>query len=573
MAATDNADSGGRKTISLGLDTFVQRVLDHNESLQIEVMEVMIKQKEYEGERGLFEPDFVGSYDHIDSERPNTVEQQRNLLGASVFDQENNIYSAGIEAVVPSGARVRLGPSLRDLNNNLQDQPSRFGAGQTGQEYVGSFGLNVVQPLLRNGGVAATMANIRIAAASSDIAFQQYRRRLMEIVTTAVASYWELYYAQEQVDFYGESVEVAQTLLEDRQEAFKVGRVSELQVLEARSGLALRRSRKGDAQQRLVETANRLVSLYSGSVLSKKLSEGRLKAVDEPSIFKEEPSYFESWKAAFDHNPDYLERRRRMVREKIRLVYAKNQRLPKLDLKASYGLNGLGKTPGKAFGDIEQREFPDWSIGLEMRIPLGGGIKERKALQAAKLRKRQSLVGLKQIESQIANSLDTAIWKVRRTAESVTNYQDVVGFYEDVLDTQLKQLEVGKIDSQTVLESEEKLFEARNSLANSLVEHQRSLLEWNTIKGTILEERGLDLDKEALLDRTSNLLARNGRAEERLDDLEAVYRRPPTAPEGGMSPKERERARKILRKEMRKQRSAEKEPSANRDSSDKTDGL
>ena len=73
----------------------------------------------------------------------------------------------------------------------------------------------------------------------------------------------------------------------------------------------------------------------------------------------------------------------------------------------------------------------------------------------------------------------------------------------------MKRLEVGKIDSQKVLETEEKLFEAKNAIVGSLVDNQRALLEWELVNGSILKNRKLDLTKEQLESKTA-LIMRNG---------------------------------------------------------------
>src|SRR5690606_26655648 len=108
--------------------------------------------------------------------------------------------------------------------------------------------------------------------------------------------------------------------------------------------------------------------------------------------------YYESYRNAFDHNPDYISRRQEALAENVRLAFAKNQRLPQLDLKASYGLNGLGGSPAHSWDDVEGGDFPAWSVGVELRIPITGGIRERNEYEAAKLAKQRSLVGLKEIE-------------------------------------------------------------------------------------------------------------------------------------------------------------------------------
>src|SRR5262245_22050430 len=129
-----------------------------------------VSRRRTRAEYGIFEPELFGGYEHVVINRENTVEQERSTL-SSTFDERNNVYQGGIEGFGPSGLRIRLGYSLRDLENNLQTQPSFLFRGATNGEFQSFFGVNLTQPLLKNRGSAATMAGIRIAAIGSDIAY------------------------------------------------------------------------------------------------------------------------------------------------------------------------------------------------------------------------------------------------------------------------------------------------------------------------------------------------------------------------------------------------------------------
>lgn len=535
----------------LTLKDYVQRVLDYNESIQVRMLQVEVARHAVLAERGVFEPELVGSLEHQDSQRPNTVEQQRNLLGANLFNERNNLYSGALEALVPTGARLRLGYSLRDLRNNLQQQANFASSGATNGEYATFVGFSLTQPLLKNRGQTATLASLRLAAANSELAFQEYRKQMMQVVSTAEAIYWELFFAQEQARFFDESVAVAENLLKDSRARLDAGKASELDVLEAEAGLALRLSKQSEARQKLFETMNRFISLYSGTVMT---TNRTARATDRPETKDANLFYLEGWQDAFELNPDYLTRRKQVVVESVRLAYARNQRWPQVDLKASYGLNGLGDSPSASWEDVQRQNFPAWSVGLEMRIPLSGGAKARHELSAAQLRQKQTLLNLKEIETQIANALDSSIRKVHSTSQSVTNYQTVVAFNQNLLSTQLKRLEVGRIESQKVLETEEKLFEAKNAVVASLVDHQRALLEWELVRGSILKNRNLELTKNQLEDKTSLILKEGNLIDEQYDsfrkELKAEFEKNTTQP----SAVENDETLKLLRERIRELR-------------------
>jgi outer membrane protein len=531
---------------SVGLAEYVERVLHRNESLQVRLLEVEVGRLRERGERGIFQPELVGSYEHLDSLRPNTVEQQRQQF-TSYYEQRNNVYSAALESLAPTGARIRLGYSLSDLENNLQGGITANGSG-TG-EYLSFAGINVVQPLMRNAGAAATMAGIRLAAVTSDVAYQEYRRQMMQVLGRAESYYWQLYFAQEQLGFFDESVAVAENLLNNNRTRLRLGNASELDVLEAESGLALRRSRQAEARQRLFEMSNGLISLYSSTVMVTNLL---LKATDQPQIHEIELKMFPAWREALSLNPDYLAQRRKIAGEMIRKAYARNQRMPQLDLKSSVGYYGLSDSPRDSLSDLETRDWPAWTLGAEVRIPLGARGKPRYEYDQAQVRQKQAELQLQELETQIINALDTAMRNVASTAQNVANYQKAAEFYQNLFETQRRRLERGTIDSQKLLETEEKWFEARTTVVESLVQHERALLELELVKGTLLQKRNLDLSKADLEQRTAGILTRNLLSEDRYDDfLQEMKMEFDRHQPGYSSPTPlQERAIEVLRKTM-----------------------
>ncbi len=516
LAVMATADATGQSTngaSGITIKEIVSRVLDYNERVQVKMLETEISEKQINAERGIFEPAVVGSFEATDSKRKNSQEQQAQQFLKQVFDERNKTYGGGLEFLVPTGGRFRLGYNLRDLSNNLNSGNN---------EYATTVGLTLTQPLLKNAGAAAVMARIRLAAINSEIAFQDYRRELMTVIARAEAAYWDLYLTQEQERISRESVSVAERLFKDNKVRLEVGKSSELEVMQAEAGFSLRRSRQSEASQKRAEAASVLNSLLSSSSTDRSLG---IRAISQPVVDEMKNDYMASYQTAFDLNPDYLGRRHAVLAENIRLAYAKNQRLPELDLKASYGMNGLGPSPGSSFDDITKADFPSGSVGLELRVPLSGGIKERNEYAAAKLSKQKSLLALKEVEVQIVNSLDTALLKVSNQRESAQNYEAVAKFHQQLLDTELARLDVGKTDSRTVLETEEKLFEARIATLDAVIRYQKAQLELELIQGSSLKNRGVELKKLELQRKTMQMVADNRFQGSRFDQLRTQAQR------------------------------------------------
>lgn len=502
-AATNAPAGGSPEVLPLTLQECLSRVVQYNENVQMRMLDWQIARQRHQGEKGIFELELVGSAERNENKRANTIEQARSqsLFGTgTVFDQKNNVYNVGVEGLQPLGTRVRVGYNLQDLHNNLNR--ALFPNG----EYESSVSLSLTQPLLKNAGVTVTTAGIRLAAIASEAAFQDYRKQFMQVVGGTEVAYWDLHLAQEQLRLAQESLTIAETILTDNRTRLAAGKATELDVLQAQAGVILRAARRAEAEQKLVEAAGRLASFMGQPVPvgTNGVADGRprMQALDKPGEKLIPATFGESMARAIETNPDYLSRRKQIEGSKIRLAYAKNQRWPQLDLKASYGLNGLGSSPGAAFDQLSRTAFPFWSVGLELRIPLEGGVKSKADLQAAKLGAWQAILGLQEVETQLGNAIETAIRKARNATVNVANLQKLADYTQTVLTAQIDRLNAGKTDSRTVLEVEEKLFEARLAVVDSLVQAERARLELELVQGTLLYERELERSPVELESRT-----------------------------------------------------------------------
>lgn len=481
-------------------------VVDNNESVQAQLLGTEASRQRALAERGAFEPEFAGSAQRVSNRRPNTVEQQRNLAGVPILDEKNWLFDGGVEALTTSGAKVRLGSTLNNFDNNLTPLGNTITNRTRTDEWQAFAGLSVTQPLLRNGGRDITLANLRMAAINSESAFQEYRRQLMVTISQAESAYWGVYFAQEQLRFLDESVSVAETLLTESREKVKAGKGADLDVLEAEAGVALRRTKRNEAAQKHAEALGQLLVFMGQSPVNTKLV---YVAVDSPEAKLPKPTYTEAWRNALELNPDYIIQRKKLDEALVRLGVARNQRLPELNLKGSYGMNGLGGSPGEAYDEISNGSFPSWSVGLEVRVPLGGGIRARHEYEAMVAATRQVQMQLQSMETQIANALNSSMKKIATARATAGDYRTMIRFNEDLLKTERDRVALGKIEGRRVLEVEAGLFEVKQGLADAHVQARRAALELHLAEGSTLQRRGLEFSPAELRDETLRILGKS----------------------------------------------------------------
>jgi len=441
-------------------------------------------------ELGAFEPEFVGSSSQEHNKRENTIEQTISQ-GTSLFEEDNKLFSAGLEGLVPTGARYRIGWSERDITNNLRLRPTD----PFRNEFQAFLGVTVTQPLLKDFGLSATMARARLAREDEKIARQDFRRQMMLVVGAVETAYWDLYVAQERRRLRLESMGAADKLLGENKERVREGKMAEIELIEAQAGLAQRRSYASEAAQRQFDAIARLKTLVAEPVNA---TNWLIRAADPLPTPTPMGALDDALSSAMSLHPEYLARLHKAEQENVRVAYARNQRWPQVDLKASYGRNGLGTGLNNAWGDIEHRDFDSWSVGVEVRVPILLGVRRRNELKASQSKRREALLNLKAAEIEIANNLQGARRKVESLLEVAANYEEVATAGQRLLENERTRLGEGKSDSRRLLEIENQYADAAIAALESRGEYEKARIEFELSSGRLLQARGVDLEADKI---------------------------------------------------------------------------
>ena len=470
----------------LKLADYRMRVAASNQNLAARRLEAQIGRIQARGERSVMEPALVGSVSRSRTERQSSIEQSLSQ-NAPIFLEDGESASAGLEGRLPLGTKYWVGASIDNRSNNLTNAWART---PFTDEYLGFAGIRVSQPLLKDAGMGAILARVRLADAEARVKHQELRKQTMAVVSRAELAYWNLALAQHLLELRQASVRIAEQVLNDNRERVKAGKMAENEVFEAEAGLARRQSQASDAAQTVVAVRNLVRSFISAT--PDDAAAANIEAADEPALAALDTDYVLAMRRALRRHPDYIALQEVVRQEGVRVAYSRSQRWPQVDLVASYGLNGIGESASDAFDQIGRNEYEAWSVGIEVRLPLGGGVRERADLAAAKARQRQALLELSAAEIEIGNALDTALRRVNATREQASHLQRTVEFNSKLLESEMNRLEAGKSDSRRVLQIEQELVEARIAAYQALVEHRRAWLDWEVAQGILLDERQLE---------------------------------------------------------------------------------
>jgi outer membrane protein TolC len=469
-------DSAGRPK-SLTLEEALDRLLRGNAEIGKSRQAWLATRDRYHGSFGIFEPALVGSFQHQATDRPYLLIAQR-----------QNVYTGGIEGLLPTATKYNLGFSFTDLSNKFVDNVERPTA---------FTGITLTQPLLQGLWFGKPISEIKAARADQKAALHRYRAALCATISELQSSYWKLRYAQDKFRFAAQSVSMARELSADSRIKFRVGKISEVDTIEAAAGLANRQAALATAQMELNTAMSELKILVSGDV---RLPDALLEAtspLQAPSKgFVDSLASRIDLQRVFERQPDYLQKTYETQRQQVAFDAQTDQCLPELTLKGTWGYQVTGTSTysvwDKFTDDRYRRQSTTYSAGVEVRIPLGMNIKERGARSAEGRTLKHAEIDEQATRIQLDNYIRISIKRLGELRNNIENASIVVDFRETLLKAEMGRQRVGKSDYHKIFETEDELTKAKLSAMENTVEFLSTRGQLQRLTGSTLIDLGLE---------------------------------------------------------------------------------
>jgi len=402
-----------------------------------------------------------------------------------VYTRDGNDYTIGASQLLPSGATLELKTSLSPFITSVDQLDDARPPGVDNNR--GTIGFSLSQPLLKDFGPMVTNARIRVAEIESKGALASSLEVESNVVVEGILGYLDLVVAQQRVTTAQERVRNGERLLSEAQALTRQGRLAEADVWEVESALDRYRSALSESEHARYERANKLATMVMRVSAT---SAVQIRAEDAlPARFAEVPTHEKALQVALASREDLKRAKLDLEREGLQLAYAKNQRLPRLDLVATYGINGLEYAASRALAVSHMKDYPSWTLGLQLTFPLEN--RQAKAdFAAASLRQKDALLALKALEVGIANDVDTSL-KLRQSAlERWGWWQASAAREARHVAVEREKFRAGRSDIREVLLREERLINAQLAA----IEQQASVVKAEALlqasQGVLLEQYG-----------------------------------------------------------------------------------
>ena len=223
---------------------------------------------------------------------------------------------------------------------------------------------------------------------------------------------------------------------------------------------------------------------------------------DEPTTMPVQMDLHDQIETAFANRLELGQQQIRENSAEVARQVAINGLFPKLDVVASWELQGLQNNLDRAFADQMGHGHMVYSLGLQLEVPLGNR-EAASIVQRANLQQLQAMASYQKLVQDISNDVTTA-WR-----EVYTSYRALAGARQSRFQAEeflaglnfrqasgLQPLDVYFV--QTKLDAQDRVANAERREATELMNYNTAISRLEKAKGTILRYNNIMMEEDQL---------------------------------------------------------------------------
>ncbi len=479
--------------IGLSLEQSIQSSVGNNLSVEIARFSPAIAQSALVEAEAQFDWLFFADAQYQDSSIPQAGQGFGSTPpGVIRNDAQTATGSVGVSRQLNSGGTIEF---RNDIGYNNVDS-SFFGTSPSpNPAHNADFVLGITQPLLRDFGREATMAQINLARNAERTSVSQLKNTLIDTAAETEKAYWDLVQAYKVLIIRAKLVDRGIEVRDDIK-ARRVQDARQAQVADAVARVERRRADLLVARTNLRLASDRLKVLINDPDLpvgSETLIVPSQDALAEPISF----SLLDAITAGVQERPEMEQALLNIDDATIREQLAKNQRMPRLDLTAQARLLGFDDSFGDAYADTGRSRFvDDWLIGARFEQPIGNRAGEA-AYRASRLERMQSVVSYRQTAQQIVLEIKNALNAVSTNGalieqSTLSRVAQGEALRSLIVEKELTNAGYSVERLNLELNQQETLANAEIAEASALTEYNKAIVDLHAAMGTILRRNRID---------------------------------------------------------------------------------
>jgi outer membrane protein len=481
--------------VPLTLDEAVKLALDHNLDIAVSRLNPPLFDLSLASLRSVYSPTLTSTILQQSSTNPGNTTLNGVAAGSGITAGTQNFNGGVAQNVAWGGGNFSV--ALNNTRGTTTSPTSLFNP-----LYTPNWSATYTQPVLRNFKIDSTREQLIVTKLNQDISDIQLQATIINTQANVRNAYWDYVFAIQSVDVAQQSLDLANDLVKNNQTKVQIGTLAPIDVVQAQSQAAAQRQTLVTAQGTARTAEIALKRIIVGGT-SDPLWTSTLDPVDRPDFSPAPIDVNAAILKAQSTRTDVAQAKKNLAVNDETLKFLNDQTLPQADLVGRYGLAGQGGTefltsgsgitrtvtgtvPGgysDALSTLFKRNFPTWSVSLNLSYPLGMSA-QKAAIARAKIQENQVDAQLKQIDLQVATDVENAGVNVENSAERVQAAQSARDLAQQQLNAENSKFNVGMSTNYNIVQAQRDLATAQNNELQAILAYRKALVEFDRVQQT-----------------------------------------------------------------------------------------
>ena len=372
-----------------------------------------------------------------------------------------------------------------------------------------SLNATLTQPLARGFLASSADRQVDLSRIDVDIAASQFRQKATQVLQQVLGQYWELDYALAVYDARRQSKDLALVQYESAKLRVQNGFLPPVALTAARAEIASRERDLLQAEVQIITADNTLKFLISQDP-SAAIWQAAVIATDAPAPLEGDIDLQGAVDMASARRPEIEQLRLQAAQNAVDRRFYWREKLPTVNLTASFtsaGRSGsvlvkqgdgrvadpTNPTYGgftRSWGHVFGFEFPGWSLGVNVQMPL------RNRTAAAQL--EQANLARTRLDTQATRALQAVMVDVRNVVQVIATQRKsleaaklTTQLFAEQLDAQMARYEANFSNDFELRRNQRDLVDARVRELRALVDLQLATIALQRATDTLLDDYGV----------------------------------------------------------------------------------
>ena len=482
---------GAESVLRLSLDECIAIALRQNPDIIIARFAPLKADGDIKAASGEFDPFWQSTATYLRSSTSTSQDIRVFGGGITAIDSYRTIFNTTLAGKLQTGTQYSLA-------FDMTKEESTFG--RFIEEFSGRLTLTLTQPLLRGMSWKANRARIMMARNMRGLTEAQLRLEIMNTVSNVIKAYWDLVGAVEALKVREDALANAERLLQINETRREIGTAADIEVLQAKAGVASRQSELISARSRVADAGDilkQMLDLREGDLFSK----AQISPTDRPNlsdISLLDPEEFEcrldeSVALALKNRPEITIVEQQVKNAKLEEFRAKQDMLPEFNVIGSLTSGGRDHYFRQMMYGVRDQQDWAYSLGVQATVPIGNRA-ARGAHLRAKLNRREMEEREKQAELGLMLNVHLALRNLVTNQILVESNRQTLRLQEVNVVAEEKRLRLGVTTSWQLLKVQEDLTAAQVMELQARIAYEKALVDLRLAEGMLLESLGIEVD-------------------------------------------------------------------------------